>query len=723
MPFHDWHYLAHVKMEPVSPGTFEATIPLEEGSYVRYAYDRWNEHIWLQWKSTREAAPNNLSIDSRLLFVDRRMSVIEDVVASWVDLPSSSPTGVLKGRVIDAQTGKPLFDTNVTAGGVHVATDYAGYFEFPPLPCGKQRVLVYRTLGDYKFVQKEVFIRENEVTVLNIEMVPAQPVDVTFEVALPSDTPQDAEIRIFGNAFQLGARIDGGLLNSPAMPTMNAPVMQRNGNKATLTLKLFNGMHIQYQYCISALQWGSERDEQGRMVYRNLTVTSRTSHMEDKVARWGGPAQSRVSIYVTVPESTPNNVPIVFNFGPLYWMTKVDTRRWVFHLYGNPGSHITYQYVLGGEMHGYETGKPRRSIVFGTQDRVIKDVVSSWEYIPTDWEDADTYYTVFRAPPKRKTPPDFLRGFYPLDYWEQDFEKLLPSTLDRIQAHNGTWVAISNIWSYETAFPTPTVSSRPLLAHCPMAQREVILEQIREAHTRGLRVLLVPQFNMELTPGATVSTVCPGHPDEWWDEWIRAAEKFWLWNAKLAQEAGVEALLLPGHCFHVFPTRHHFSSPVAAQIFDRAIQELIQKVRSIYAGHILIGFAGTDFDFPKLADWIGITTYATGRPNLPRSASSEEWERAYDWLLFSKLAPIHARYKKPIVFYQIHIPSRPSAGDPTGEIAQARQLKGLMEALLKRPWIIGAFSFSYEMIDTPLLASNGIRARLGEDVLKHFYEP
>jgi len=722
MPFHDWHYLAHVRMSPIAPGVFEARVSLPYGSFVRYAYDRWDERTWSEWKSTREAAPGNIKIDSRLLIVDATDSVAEDVVAAWADLPSSPAIGRLVGRIVDAETGEPLVDTNVTAGGVHIATDHDGYFKFSALPCGKQRVVAYRTLGDHKLVQTWVTIRKGEEAVLNIKMAPAKPVDVTFEVTLPDDTPDDAEIRMFGNIFQLGARIEGNFLNTPAMPTMNAPVMQRSGNRATLTLKLFDGMHVQYHYCLSALNLGSERNPDGRMVYRNLVVTPDVSHQRDKVICWRGRAMTRLSIYLTVPESTPEGVPIVLNYGPSYWMTKVSRHRWVFHVYGIPGGHFSYQYVLGDEMYGYELGHPKQSAVFKGQDTVIEDAISSWEYIPNDWEDTDTYSTWFSEPPRNKLPADFLRGFYPVDYWWQCFERLFPSTLDRIRAHNGTWVAVSNVWSYGTVFPTPAVESRPLLAHCPLAQREVILKQIREAHARGLQVLLVPQFNMELTPGATVSAVCSGHPDNWWEGWIFAARKLWIWSAQVAEEAKAEALLLPGHCWHAFPTRHSFSSPGEAQTFDKAVQALIKDVRSIYSGHIVIGYAGTDFNFPSLADWIGVTTYATGHPDLPPSAIADEWQMAYEWLFLSKLDPIYVRYKKPIVFYTIHIPSRTSPSDPTGELAQARQLKGLMEALLRRPWVIGTFSFSYEMIDTPLLISNGIRARLGEDVLKHFYE-
>ncbi len=713
MPFHDWDWRKHVELSPVSPGVLETTVPLEEGSLIRYTYDRWDEKSWSQWKTTREAASNTLKIDSRLLVVSSEDSLIEDTVAAWADINSVPQVGSLAGRVVDAVTSKPLVDTNVVAGGIHIATDYDGYFEFPELAVGTQRVMVYRTLGDHHFVETTAVIKEGEKTTLNIAMSPAQPVSVTFDVALPANTPEYAEIRIFGSAYQLGARISGNDLNTPPMPGMNLPVMQRDGNHATLSVQLFDGMHIEYHYSISTWFYGSERDSDGQMVDRTLVVSPSTTHQIDWITRWGSPGTTLLSIYVTTPSSTPAGVPIVLDNGPMHWMTQVGSNKWVFYAYGNPGDSFSYSYVLGGDMDGIEKGNPTRTAIFGTHDTVVEDTISAWAYIPDDWTGSDTA----RASSDGSTPltpPDFICGYYPVDYWSQSFVPLLSTTFDRIRAHNGTWVAVSSIWSYGQVSPMPTVESRPLLANSVLTPRQVLINQIKEAHTYGLHVLLAPQFGVR-------KGICGSHSDEWWEGWIKEARKLWMWNAQVAQETGTEALLLPGYCFHAFPSADAFSGEAEVQAFDKAIQSLIADVRTVFHGSLLIGYPGTSYDFPSLADWVGITTYQTGHPNLPASASVEEWETAYDSLFMRKLDPLYTKYRKPIVMYQVAVPSTPSTDDPTGEQAQARQLEGLLQALRKRAWVIGTFSFAYTMIDTPLKPGDGIRAREGENVLKAFY--
>ena len=72
-------------------------------------------------------------------------------------------------------------------------------------------------------------------------------------------------------------------------------------------------------------------------------------------------------------------------------------------------------------------------------------------------------------------------------------------------------------------------------------------------------------------------------------------------------------------------------------------------------------------------------------------------------------------------FYTIHAPAVPTAGDEAGEIAQANALEALFQVISKRPFIKGALSWSYDMIDTPLTPSDGVRGRLAEAVLAKWY--
>ena len=148
----------------------------------------------------------------------------------------------------------------------------------------------------------------------------------------------------------------------------------------------------------------------------------------------------------------------------------------------------------------------------------------------------------------------------------------------------------------------------------------------------------------------------------------------------------------------------------------------MEKVRGVYTGKLIISGGAQDYDFPGLADLVGVTTYDTGHPDLPYDATVDEWRSAYDALFVARVDPIYERWSKPVFFYTVHLPPVPGDPSPTGEEAQARRLEGLFQALESRPWIAGTLSWSYAMIDAPLdPSSDGLRARIAEAVLAKYY--
>jgi hypothetical protein len=708
-----------IPLKQVASGTLECTATLDEGSVVRYAYDRWDEGLGRGWRTTRESAGPEISIECRLLLVCSENAVVEDAVAAWSDRGQTLSAGTLKGTVVDEATGEPLPDTDITAGGIHIATRYDGTFEFPALAVGSQRVTACRSLGDHRMTDAVAEIRAGQTSLVTLAMQPAQPVDVTFEATLPEDTPADAEIRLMGSAYQMGARI--GNLNSPQLSYISAPVMQREGDRATLSLSMYEGMYAQYWYTVSDAWYGCEKGANGDCFFRSLTVSTSNHLQSDQIGTWRGEYMTRLSVYLTVPDSTPLGTPVAVNFS---WMTPIGHNRWVFHRYGYPGQSVSYMYLLGsyraGQNEGAEPGNRLRAATFGDTDSNVEDVIPEWAHIPTDWLAKDALPPA-DFPDFHYTPPgsDFIRGFCLVDFWSAEFPALLGSTFDRMQSHNGEWVEVSNIWSYGKVMPLPTLESRPLYSGGAMPRQELI-DEMRRAHEQGLSVLLTPQCNMEMTQGGVA--LGGQHTAVWWQAWLEEAEAFWMWNAQAAEEAGAEALLLPGYYFHAFPQKSDFESKSDARAFDQGIQSMIAKVRAVYHGKLVLGVTPTGFSFPSAVDWLGGTTFQTGKPDLLSTSSVEAWSEAYDNLFMRTLDPYYWTYQKPVVLYQVDIPSAASPGDPTGEQAQARQLQGLVSALSKRSWVVGMFSFGYMPIDAPSLPHDGVRGRLAEDVLAAYYQ-
>ena len=315
--------------------------------------------------------------------------------------------------------------------------------------------------------------------------------------------------------------------------------------------------------------------------------------------------------------------------------------------------------------------------------------------------------------------PGFITGIYTPDFWSDGFLELSASTFERIKAHNAGFVVVSSVWSYGRNQPLPEVEPRRIRAPSVLTTREDIMAQARIAREQGLEVILGPQFNMEMAPGG-LEAVCRSHSREWLDAWLLEAERLWMWHAIVAEEAGAAALLLPGYCFHVFSSVD--DTPASAAEFDGKVATLIEKVRGAYSGKLIINGGVREFDFPGLANLVGVTTYDTGHPDLPHDATVAQWKEAYDKLFAQSVDPIHERWGKPVFFYTIHLPPVPGDPEPTGQEAQARRLEGIFQALENRPWVAGALSWAYSMIDAPLNASSdGLRAQLAEAVLVKYY--
>jgi hypothetical protein len=247
-----------------------------------------------------------------------------------------------------------------------------------------------------------------------------------------------------------------------------------------------------------------------------------------------------------------------------------------------------------------------------------------------------------------------------------------------------------------------------------------IRAQARVAHESGLKVFLSPQMNPEVHTGWGDQTVS-ARSREWWARWLVEAEAQWMWNAIVAEDIGAEMLMLPGYVFHVFPPASFFDDPEYAPEFDQAVQELIAKVREVYSGKIFVSGSQREYDFPGLADYVGVTTYDLGLPELPASATFEELHEYYEGRFEENVDAIWQRWGKPVLFYTVHTPAKPQEGDPFGQLFQAAGLEAIFQEIAERPYVVGAFSWSFDMVGASHFASDGVRGRAAEAVLAKWY--
>jgi len=213
---------------------------------------------------------------------------------------------------------------------------------------------------------------------------------------------------------------------------------------------------------------------------------------------------------------------------------------------------------------------------------------------------------------------------------------------------------------------------------------ERVTRVIRDAHARGLSVLLKPQIWVRRSwPGAIAMDTEDG--------WVRFFRYYGEWiqrYARLAQREGVEVL----------------SVGVELQAASRRTAEwraLIAQVRAVYSGALVYAANWYDeFDrveFWDALDYVGVDAYFPLSEDADASDAelAEGAERAA-----VRMAEVSARWHRPVLITEIgfgstRAPWRMPHSSDGGAVAspedQARAYRATTEALRNRRWLEGAF--------------------------------
>ncbi|MDX1534649.1 MAG: hypothetical protein R3291_03415, partial [Thermoplasmata archaeon] len=416
-----------------------------------------------------------------------------------------------------------------------------------------------------------------------------------------------------------------------------------------------------------------------------------------------------VTFRVAVPLNTPANETVYMEWSSATLgsgsdpLTSLTSNRWIWEgrvTFSAPGD-ITYAYTRGAAR---VPENATRSLAVAYEDQVVTDGVDVWSDLPP-----------------MPLAPSFLQGVGPEDFWSVDFLGQYEAALDDIVDQNAEWVVVSSIWSYGRVDPTPLVEPRPLRAGSVFATTEDLQEVIARIHAHGLKAFIVPQFNMELTPGG--DEVWNAHNNSWWAAWLDQARRLYLYNALVAEKAGVEMLLLPGPGFHVFFGSGWFTDPGYLPTFDARMQALIGEVRARYSGLLAVGGVPTEYDFPSLADFVGTTTFALTTPNL-ENRTVGAIRSDYDALLDSQTQPLFARWGRPVIFYQVALNGfggTDTVLTPGHLLLQANAFEAFFQALWNRTWVEGMFTFGYRYTEVPLLVDASTRGKPASAVLAKYF--
>jgi hypothetical protein len=477
-----------------------------------------------------------------------------------------------------------------------------------------------------------------------------------------------------------------------------------------------SGSTMSYRYFLGDSFDGADASPEANNGTRTFTAPDKNGLITDTVTHWVGqldPTARRddgslsVKFRVSVPVETPLDAEIFITgdrpaLGNGVRMNPHANNPWVYEasvIFGHDGP-LNYQFELRSE--GIES--PSHYVDTDFDGQVVNDWLASWPGITPTYEVRE----------------DFIKGFYTPDYFSNNFIALSDSTYKRILNHEGSAVVISSVWSYGQSQPIPTLEYRAVRAGSVATPLEEAIEQSRIAHKAGLEVFFGPQFNMEQAPGGFEVYNGP-KTDEWWIEWLKLADEMWTWQATVAEMVEAEYMMVPGPLFHVYDQIDKPSDDPFIINFEAEQARLMAKIRTIYSGKLIVTGGPKRYDFPALADYNGVTTYDIGVPQLPADATVADFVEYYEQRFVERVDTIYEKWANPVFFYTIHAPNLPTATDPSGELAQANAYEAIFQVISKRPFINGALTWSYDMIDAPLIPTDGVRGRLAEAILAKWY--
>ena len=526
-------------MTAVDNITYAATLAIPDQAVLKYRYVR------------RGAAPLNedTNLDApiryRLLHVTGPTQVV-DTVNSWTDKPMNTVSGNIIGTVVNADSGAPIPDILVTAGGVQVLTDSAGRFQLLGLRGGTHNFVAYALDGAYQTFQQGATVAENQSTPVNVSLKPAQMVNIIFTVSVPSGTQPGVPLRIAGNLLQLGntfSDLRGGLSTvADRMPVLT-PLPD---SRYSVSLFLPAGADIQYKYTLGDGFWNSEFTSTGQYMTRHLIVPAQNMTVNDVVESWQAGPNGPILFQVTVPQNTPTGDVIYIQFNPYAWtppipMWAVGTNQWAYKLYGplNIVGSFGYRYCRNAQCDSADdsqtVGPTSRghTVTPSIAPQEIFDTVNQWIWPQT------TGSPSLVATDISSRGPGFMAGVEFQSYYDPSVPTFIPNAFKNIQAIGSNWVFLTPSWTYTSVNPL-IFSEQPGTD----AFWSDTANSAAQARSLNLNVALFPQPRFPTNANDFWNSV--PRDAAWWNSWFDHYRAFVIQYADLANLSGVQALVIGG---------------------------------------------------------------------------------------------------------------------------------------------------------------------------------
>ena len=747
----------NVTQYPMSPRdtlTYTATLPLLHNSVVKYRYIRRGA------AQVIEDTVSGSAIRYRMHHV-AGPSEVQDIIADWGDKAFNRPSGTILGQIFNADTGSPLPNILVTAGGVQHITDSLGRFELTGLGVGTQQLVAYSLDGMYQPFQQGAVVGNGSTTIVDLRIKPSRLVNVTFMVAIPQDTVPGVPVRLAGNILQLGntfADLQGGVSTvADRMPILN---LQPDGRYA-VTLGLPVGAHIQYKYTLGDGFWNAEHKANGEWIVRDLIVPEQDVTLQDTVPSWLATKESGPILFeATIPSVTPPGDILYIQFNAFGWMEPIPmwplgNNRWAYKLYGplNFLGSFSYRYCRNGQCGSADdnqtvgaapTGRQTATSLLG-QD--IQDSVNSWKW----FENPEPLSLVGATITKRAA--GFVAGVEYQSTYRPNFSYYAPQAFANTKALGSNLAILTPSWTYTSIAP---LRLAPLPGQDPLWIDSAIM--ISQARALGLNVALfpTPHFPATTDPTRTATThfwLSAPRDAQWWQEWFTRYRAFAVNYADLANQTGANILILGGDWVGPALPGGLLSDGTPSNVpadAEAQWKAIIQDVRSRFKGQIFwaMPYTKSNVETPVnfLLDVDGIYLLWSVPLTTNQSASKIDYANEAGRLLDNEVAPLASLLGKPVILAMSYpsaagaasgcVPngaggcldfaelSRPNADNSSVSLSlqtQADIYEAMLTAINARSWISGFVSRGYFMPVALQDKSTSVHSKPAADILWYWY--
>ncbi len=636
-------------MQSVDGYTYTATLALPYNAVIKYHYVR------LSSTQAPEDTALGETIRYRLYYVAGQAEV-RDILAGWSDRTYSRQTGSIQGRILNVDTGAPIPNILVTAGGERSFTDSAGRFDLEGLPTGTHNLVAYALDGTYQTFQQGATVAQGLNTEVEIKIKAAPLIHVTFYATAPKDI-QGVPIRIAGNLLELGntfANLKGGLSTiADRMPVM---ALQPDG-RYSLTINLPVGAYVQYKYTLGDGFWNAEHKTTGEFQMREMIVPAQDLVVQDQVQTWQSGTSSSILFEVTVPSSTPPGDLIYIQYNPYGWtepipMWPLGNNKWAYKLYGplNTLGTLRYRYCRNGQCGSADDistasdSSKGREVTTSLTGQDIQDTVTDWAWL------TNTEPNTLVGSAITSRGAGFVSGVEFQSSYQPNWSYFIPQAVQNVQALGANWVFFTPSWTFNRASPLEFGLAPE---EDPFWLDSAIMVSQARAMNLNVGIFAIPHFAN--TKSADFWKSAP-RDAAWWQTWFDHYRAFAVNYADLAAQTGSQAVILGGDWLGpALPngTLADGSPSGVPADADARWNAIVSEVRQHFTGKVLWALPYTPGNFQTSLNFLQATDGIYLLWNAPLTAmpgeSKTDMANQAGKILDNEISPLASILNKPIL--------------------------------------------------------------------------